>query len=121
MLSRKIRKTVPLILHLPALLAHTIYQAISFDSSMREQGFDLPGTTVAQLAAREGRADTKLWEGISDVILGRDQWFDAWLEGERKCKMISKLAGGTSSQLLRSCGRPVHGNHQRAGCMAHRQ
>lgn len=25
------------------------------------------------------------WKGISQVILGKKEWFDAWLDGERRC------------------------------------
>lgn len=26
--------------------------------------------------------------GISSVILGEKEWFDAWLDGEKKCKLL---------------------------------
>jgi hypothetical protein len=81
-LARKLRRSVPAILHLPALLAHTVYQALAFDAALRAQGFDLPGTRSAQLGGDPDGA----WEGISEVVLGRETWFAAWLEGERKCE-----------------------------------
>lgn len=31
------------------------------------------------------------WEGTSEMILGRKEWFDAWLEGERKCGCFSRF------------------------------
>lgn len=80
LVERKLRKTVPQILpplRHPALLAHTIYQALSFDATLVEDGFSLEGTS----RSKEGQ-----WKGTSEVILGRREWFDAWLEGEKKCK-----------------------------------
>ena len=26
------------------------------------------------------------WDGVSEVILGKREWFDAWMEGEMKCE-----------------------------------
>jgi hypothetical protein len=64
----------------PPLLAHTIYQALAFDASLQEDGFSLSGTL-------SGRYDADAeWKGISDVILGRKEWFDIWVEGEKACE-----------------------------------
>ncbi|KZS93221.1 hypothetical protein SISNIDRAFT_454361 [Sistotremastrum niveocremeum HHB9708] len=76
-LSRKLRKTIPLLVEHPSLLAHTIYRALSFDASLRESGFSLDET----LGQTEGKEE---WEGISADILNRQEWFDAWLGGEKK-------------------------------------
>lgn len=73
-LSRRLRRTVPSMLEHPSLLAHTINQALSFDTKLRENGFS-------------PEADAHV-QGISDVILGNVDWFEAWLEGERRCKPI---------------------------------
>ena len=70
-----------LIPHAP-LLAHTIYQALVFDATMREQGFQLEGTS-SQQESEEG-VKIKSWSGISDVILGNPEWFATWLTGEKK-------------------------------------
>ena len=67
-----------LLLPHPPLLAHTIYQALAFDEALRESGFSLNDTL---------EKESTTWEGTSDVILGNKDWFDAWLEGERKCKL----------------------------------
>jgi hypothetical protein len=64
----------------PPLLAHTIYQALAFDASLREDGFALSATLSGRYA------DDTEWKGISDVILGRKEWFDRWVEGEKACK-----------------------------------
>lgn len=73
--------------HAP-VLAHTIYEALSFDSALREEGFDIDGTTAA---SRENDPDTVhgKWGGLSEVILGREEWFEAWMEGERECEFMS--------------------------------
>ena len=89
-LERKLRRTVPSLLAHPSILAHTIYQALAFDSALRDEGFDLPGTTVATRLDKEAQACT--WEGISEIILGKKEWFEAWVEGEQKCKLFLVLA-----------------------------
>ncbi|TFK36815.1 TIP-1 family-domain-containing protein [Crucibulum laeve] len=78
-LSRKLQKTVPSLLQRPSLLAHTIYQALTFDRAFIEEGFQLQNTSIAR------RGDGyKKWDGVSEVILGNQTWFDAWLFGEKK-------------------------------------
>ncbi|KAL0071704.1 hypothetical protein AAF712_000626 [Marasmius tenuissimus] len=79
LLSRKLRRTAPSLLLHPSLLAHTIYQALSFDASLIELGFNLKDTT----AQRAGEDET-IWPGVSDVILGKKEWFDSWVEGEKR-------------------------------------
>ncbi|KAG2368779.1 TIP-1 family-domain-containing protein [Suillus spraguei] len=73
-LERKLRRTVPTLLSRPALLAHTVYQALIFDSNMRELGYEFV----------VGASKTEEKGGISSVILCQKEWFDAWLEGEKK-------------------------------------
>ncbi|RPD81666.1 hypothetical protein L226DRAFT_527933 [Lentinus tigrinus ALCF2SS1-7] len=82
-IERKIRRTIPALLSHPSILAHTIYQALAFDTALKDEGFDLPGTTAAPANGEE----TRHWEGISEVILGKKEWFEAWVEGERKFAM----------------------------------
>ncbi|PFH54769.1 hypothetical protein AMATHDRAFT_134611 [Amanita thiersii Skay4041] len=77
MLTRKLRHSIPSILPHSALLAHTIYQALIFDASLREEGFNLQG-----IGKEGGGGD--VWLGIGDVIIGNHEWFEAWLVGERK-------------------------------------
>ncbi|KAI0032485.1 TIP-1 family-domain-containing protein [Vararia minispora EC-137] len=78
LLSRRIKRTMPLLLPHPPLLAHTIYQALAFDSSLREEGFGVVGTMAGKSADAEAE-----WEGISAVILDRKEWFEQWMEGEK--------------------------------------
>ncbi|THH21006.1 hypothetical protein EW146_g461 [Bondarzewia mesenterica] len=77
-LARHLRKSMPSLLPHPPLLAHTIYQALSFDAAMKEEGFSLAGTMAGRYA------EDKAWEGISEVVLGRKAWFEHWVEGERQ-------------------------------------
>lgn len=92
LLSRKLRRTIPALLPHPPILAHTIYQALTFDSALREAGFELRGTSAAlsnsseSLQGKDGKGGQK-WEGISEVILGKKEWFEAWMEGERTCEL----------------------------------
>ncbi|KAG8803228.1 hypothetical protein FRC16_006461 [Serendipita sp. 398] len=76
-LAKKLKRSMPDLLQNSALLAHTIYQAIVFDTQVKEDGFALTGTL------QPSGSESGDWEGVSDVILGRKEWFDAWLEGER--------------------------------------
>ncbi|KAJ7293754.1 TIP-1 family-domain-containing protein [Mycena rebaudengoi] len=78
LLSRKLRRSMPSLLPHPPLLAHTIYQALTFDAAVAEDGFSLAGTS----AETADKADK--WDGISEVILGREDWFAAWMDGEKK-------------------------------------
>ncbi|KAI0639075.1 TIP-1 family-domain-containing protein [Trametes polyzona] len=78
-LERKLRRTIPALLAHPPILAHTIYQALAFDTALKDEGFDLPGTTAVSTEDTE-----KHWDGVSEVILGKKEWFEAWVEGERK-------------------------------------
>lgn len=78
LLSRKLKRSVPSLLSRPSLLAHTIYQCLSFDTALAEEGFSISNTS-AGLAGKTERP------GIVQVILGNNEWFDAWIDGERKC------------------------------------
>ena len=85
-ISRKLRHTTPSLLPHPPLLAHTIYQALTFDAAIIDQGFQLRATTVAR-----GDMDNQ-WKGVSEVILGNVEWFESWLNGERKCEFKCLLS-----------------------------
>jgi hypothetical protein len=86
LLSRKLKHTVPSLLPHPSLLAHTIGQALTFDAAIVEEGFQLQATSATK------GDDNEVWRGVSDVILGNTEWFEAWLDGERKCKSIGSFA-----------------------------
>ena len=89
LLTRKIKRTVPSLLAHPPLLAHTIYQALVFDAALLEEGFTIQGTSASQGGkTSEPRAEGGVgkWVGVSNAILGRKEWFDAWLAGEKQCE-----------------------------------
>ncbi len=110
---RKLKRTIPQILDSPALLAHTVYQTLIFDGSVRDGRFDIRRTWEGRERARIATTDrrknrenggthrrtksaqfqiaTAEWEGLSDVILGRKEWFDAWLIGEQRCEANKAL------------------------------
>ena len=77
--TRKLKRSVPSLLPHPPVFAHTIYQAISFDGALREEGFDLSGTSAE---VSQGKNE---WRGVGDTVLGRSDWFNAWLQGEKQC------------------------------------
>ncbi|KAI0320451.1 RINT-1 family protein [Amylostereum chailletii] len=77
LLTRRLNRSMSSLLARPSLLAHTIYQALAFDASLREEGFSPSGTISGR------SADTKEWEGISSLVLERKEWFDRWLDAEK--------------------------------------
>lgn len=96
------------------MLAHTVYQTLIFDGSVRDGGFELQRTWEGRERARLAQEErtksrdkgskraaedkrfshmaTSEWEGLSEVILGRKEWFDAWLAGEQRCKQRSEAS-----------------------------
>ncbi|KAM5532788.1 hypothetical protein V8D89_013585 [Ganoderma adspersum] len=91
-LEGKLRRTIPTLLAHPSILAHTIYQALAFDTALRDEGFDLPSTTAIPVSSVTVDGDVRDgWQGISEVILGRTEWLEAWVEGERKFAMDQYL------------------------------
>lgn len=83
LLTRKLKWTIPSLLMRPSLLAHTIYQTLAFDAALSAAGFGLSGTSAGHAVSPQEAEDK--WDGVSEVILGNKQWFDSWMEGERKC------------------------------------
>lgn len=68
----------------PGLLAHTVYQSLIFDSTLRDMGYEfIPDNQDTQ--SDEKREDAQ--GGVSKVILDEKDWFNAWLEGEKKCTL----------------------------------
>lgn len=72
---------------MPPVLAHTVYQVVEFDQQLRSRGYR---PRVWPTVRREGdelelEDEDDEWEGLSETILGRQEWFDRWLEGEREC------------------------------------
>ncbi|KAJ3971227.1 TIP-1 family-domain-containing protein [Lentinula raphanica] len=80
-LTNKLKRTVPSLLPHPSLLAHTVYQALQFDAALKEEGFELEGTSSV---TKTGGDVSEPWTGVSEIILGKKEWFDAWLEGEKR-------------------------------------
>jgi hypothetical protein len=70
-LAQRLQHHIPQLLTLPPILAHTIYQTLEFDGVLRSRGY----------RPRDiGAGD---WPGLSEVILGKREWFEKWVEGER--------------------------------------
>lgn len=102
LLSRKVKKTVPTLLTRPSLFAHTIYQALIFDSALTEEGFKLEKTTAST-------EKDETWKGISEEILGNPLWFNAWLQAEKKCAyyIISLCSWSFSTFPQKSTTKPL--------------
>lgn len=71
-LRRKIHASMELLAEQPALLAHNIFQYLTFDTDLRE--VYRPAAAVA-----EGKGAVCL----ADEVLGNDTYFQEWLDGER--------------------------------------
>lgn len=92
--SKKLQRTVPSLLAptspngTPALgiLAHTIYQTLEFDKAVRGEGYVAVGVKDGKETGDEEEVEE--WKGVSQVILGKKEWFDAWLDGERRCTCV---------------------------------
>jgi hypothetical protein len=102
-----LKSRIPHLLAHSALLAHTIYQTILFDESVKTNGFDLKDTTIG-----ENQSGEVEWEGLSGVILRQEGWFDQWVDGERKCESL-KL----SSMLMCSWGESSQRDYILRGCL----
>lgn len=102
-----LKSRIPHLLAHPALLAHTIYQTILFDESVKSNGFDLKDTSIG-----ENRSSEVGWEGLSGVILKQEGWFEQWVDGERKCKS-SKCC----SMLMGSRGESGQRDYILCGCL----
>ncbi|PWZ03758.1 hypothetical protein BCV70DRAFT_197955 [Testicularia cyperi] len=72
-LRRKLASSVPSLLDNPSLLAHTVFQALTFDAELEEK-FP-PCLTVL-----EGQGTYR----VADDILANKEWFTRWLEGEKE-------------------------------------
>ena len=94
LLSRKLKHTISSLLPHPPLLAHTIYQALTFDGALAGEGFQLQGTSATPRGDHEGK-----WKGVSEIILGNTKWFETWLEGERKCELSALCLQSPTSQV----------------------
>lgn len=83
MVEKKLLQTVPQVLDIKPVLAHTIYKAIDFDTAILERGFQ-SGSSVASSGSQSGHGE--VWLGTAEMILGQADWFETWFEAERKCQ-----------------------------------
>ncbi|EGO27463.1 hypothetical protein SERLADRAFT_360180 [Serpula lacrymans var. lacrymans S7.9] len=77
LIRRKLSDTVPSLLEHPSILAHTVDESVAFDLSIRNLGI-IPASYTNQAA--EKAVD---WT-VSSAILDRKEWFEAWIDCERK-------------------------------------
>jgi hypothetical protein len=62
--------------------------ALIFDRKLLESGFDPRGTTLGQGKARIAKSELDKW-GVAWEVLGREDVFGVWVEGEKKCAFYS--------------------------------
>ncbi|MBW0497970.1 hypothetical protein O181_037685 [Austropuccinia psidii MF-1] len=77
LVENKLRHSIPQILALKPILAHTIEKAIEFDRFIKEGSY-----LIQTLPSRKFQKIP--WMGTADVILGEDTWFATWFEAERQ-------------------------------------
>ncbi|KAG6814039.1 hypothetical protein H0H92_003889 [Tricholoma furcatifolium] len=96
-LSRKLKHTMPSLLPHPSLLAHTIYQALIFDAALKDEGFLIQKTSATAERDFDGN-----WNGVSKVILGNAEWFEAWLQGEQSFaeEQYNDIIGASDAWLV---------------------
>jgi hypothetical protein len=92
-----LRTRIPKLLDHPALLAHTIYQAVVFDDAVRAGDFDLSKTSIY-----DGVEGVE-WEGLTGVLLREEGWFERWLAGEKRCERNVGYPAGCVSLMSPSC------------------
>lgn len=80
MLLSMLKSRIPQLLSHPALLAHTIYQTVIFDDAVREGGFDFSAVSI------NSGTEPGEWEGLAGVLLRQEDWFQQWLQGEKRCE-----------------------------------
>lgn len=81
-----LQRRFPHLLDHPALLAHTVYQTVIFDDSIRADDFDITRTWSAVRRRRRGSVDELEWKGLAEQVLSTSDWYERWLAGERKCE-----------------------------------
>ncbi|GAA5979575.1 hypothetical protein JCM10908_002971 [Rhodotorula pacifica] len=85
-LVARLRHHLPQLLSMPPVLAHTVYQVVEFDQQLRSRGYK-PRTWPTVLKPEEEGSlpeEEGEWEGLSETILGRQEWFEKWIDGERE-------------------------------------
>ena len=89
-LEAKIRRSILQLLdmNVPNLIAHTIYQAMSFDAALRAI-IDYQPRYIDDVATphKLTRSTMHKWRGTADIILGNRTWYDGWKDAEKKCKL----------------------------------
>ncbi|GEM09225.1 rint-1 family protein [Rhodotorula toruloides] len=83
-LASRLRHHLPQLLAMPPILAHTVYQVVEFDQQLRSRGYRPRTWPTVLPEGEEPEEEEGEWEGLSETILGRQEWFERWLDGERE-------------------------------------
>ncbi|GAA5857348.1 hypothetical protein JCM8547_002233 [Rhodosporidiobolus lusitaniae] len=84
-LSSRLRHHLPQLISMPPVLAHTVYQVVEFDQQLRARGYRPRTEATVLREGEEAQAEEEgEWNGLCETILGRQEWFERWLEGERE-------------------------------------
>ncbi|EGU13476.1 RINT-1 family protein [Rhodotorula toruloides ATCC 204091] len=83
-LASRLRHHLPQLLTMPPILAHTVYQVVEFDQQLRSRGYRPRTWPTVLPEGEEPEEEEGEWEGLSETILARQEWFERWLDGERE-------------------------------------
>lgn len=90
-LVSRLRHHLPQLLSMPPVLAHTVYQVVEFDQQLRSRGYKPRTWPIVLKPDEQVQEEEGEWEGLSETILGRQEWFDKWIDGERECERVPLL------------------------------
>ncbi|KAA1084759.1 hypothetical protein PGT21_035142 [Puccinia graminis f. sp. tritici] len=76
--EKKLKRSIPGILEMKPILAHTIEKAIGFDQMIRQMHY------LESDSSKTGVPSTTQWLGTVDGILSNQHWFNIWFEAEKR-------------------------------------
>jgi hypothetical protein len=77
LVEKKLKRSVPGILDMKPILAHTIEKAVAFDHAIYQMNYLSPPAAAGRSAQ---------WLGTADGILSNPHWFTTWFEAEKRCR-----------------------------------
>ncbi|PLW45744.1 hypothetical protein PCANC_08061 [Puccinia coronata f. sp. avenae] len=75
LVEKKLKRSVPGILDMKPILAHTIEKAVAFDHAIYQMNYLSPPAAAGRSAQ---------WLGTADGILSNPHWFTTWFEAEKR-------------------------------------
>ncbi|KNZ54406.1 hypothetical protein VP01_2956g2 [Puccinia sorghi] len=79
--EKKLKRSIPEILEMKPILAHTIEKAIAFDQVIKQMNY---------LSVKRNDRSNQ-WLGTVDGILSNHQWFKIWFEAEKRLAVVDDM------------------------------